>query len=876
MHQMSGRVVGSGAKGAPVFEAMEPRLLLDSHPLITEFMASNGSYLETRIRADAGDPFEGEPDTPDWIEIYNPTDSAVSLDGYFLTDDAEDPAQWAFPSGVTLASGEYLIVYATGEDITDPALDETGRYHTNFGLSASGGEDCVLSYYDTGLGQYVAVTEFLDFPEQERDISFGLYEDQDVTPIAPAHSLADILVPTAATSTSWYTEGYTPSGWMVGETGVGFENSIPGIFTTLYKAKSGVSVGDLAAAEAMIANPSQQAAVYTDVTSWVNFYDTGSGHGHDSASEVPFPGVSDADDYATVSVGEVTIPAAGTYTFAVNSDDGFRLTLTGGSVTGTYADGEATLGSDWFAHEAPRGTADTLGAFYFPAAGAYPFELVWYERGGGAEVEVWGAAGTRTSGPSAVELVGNTAEGGLEARYNPGAGGAAAGGYTDDIHTDIEAEMYGQNDSVYLRVAFDVTDPGAYDSLYLRMKYDDGFVAYLNGTKVAARNAPASPAWDSSATDVHPNSEAVAWADINISGHLGLLHPGTNVLAIQGLNAPTDDKDLLLLPELADIDSAGLSEFYFATASPGGPNLDAYVAVVADTKFDHDRGFYDAPFDVAITSDTEGAEIYWTLNGNSPLDADGTPSPDAVLYDAGDPDAVPHVTGSAVLRAVALKENYLPTNVDTQTYIFLDGVIHQPANPDGFPGSWGGTGADYEMDTIITEDPEYAPLMMDSLTSVPTMSLVMDLDDLFGASQGIYANPWSEGAGWERPGSLEMFYPDGYDAPDDGFQVNAGVRMYGGVGRREDCLKHSFRVLFKGDYGPTKLNYSLFGGDAAEQFDTIILRSNFNDGYSWHWGSPKDVQHIRDEYARRISTLLGARAPTGNFVHLYINGLYWG
>ncbi|MEA3368447.1 MAG: hypothetical protein U9R68_10085, partial [Planctomycetota bacterium] len=228
-------------------------------------------------------------------------------------------------------------VYASGEDITDPALDETGRFHTNFGLRASGGEDLVLSCYDMGLGQYVPVTEYLDFPEQERDISFGLYEAKDVTPIAPAHSVADIIVPTGPIP-SWYTETYAPSGWMVGETGVGFENTVPGIFTTLYKANSGVYLDNLSLAEAMIANPSQQAAVYTDVAAWINYYESG-GTGREPDNQEPFPGNTVGEDYATVSVGEVTITTPGQYTFNVNSDDGFRLTIDGASVTGVYLDG---------------------------------------------------------------------------------------------------------------------------------------------------------------------------------------------------------------------------------------------------------------------------------------------------------------------------------------------------------------------------------------------------------------------------------------------------------------------------------------------------------------------------------------------------------
>jgi len=863
----------------PAFEAMEPRLLLDSHPLVTEFMADNDTGLSTRVRDSVSNPFAGDYLTPDWIEIFNPTTGTVALDDYFLTDDAENPGKWAFPASTTLGAGEYVVVYASGENITDPALDETGRLHTNFGLSASGGEDLVLSYYDAGQSQYVPVTEYLDFPDQERDISFGLYEAATITPILPAYSFADIKVPTGAIA-GWNAEVFTPSGWAVGETGVGFQNTAPGIFTTLYKAKSGISLADLAAAETMIATPSQQEAVYTSADSVVNYYDSG-GHGHDeSALEVRFPGINVADDFAILSEGLVVIPAAGEYTFSVGSDDGFRLTIDGAVTTAVY-NSHLAAGGDSINYTGARGFGDTLGVFSFSSAGLYALELVMFERGGGAAVEMWAAPGSYSAWSSAFDLVGNTAEGGLDLCYNPGEGGASSG-YADDIHTDVETAMYGLHDTVYLRLEFDVADPADYDSLYLRMKYDDGFVAYLNGVKVAERNAPATPAWNSSATGTHPNADAAIWADINISGDLGLLHAGTNVLAIQGLNAPTDGGDLLVLPELADIENLGVQQFYFATPSPEGVNLDAYVAMVDDTAFDHDRGYYTEAFDVAITSDTEGAAIYWTTDGSSPLAPDNTPAAGATLYIEGNPGHVPHITTSTALRAVAIKDNYLPTNIDSQTYIFLADVITQPNDPDGWPTIWEGTtttadpAADYEMDPDITTNPEYADMLVDSLTSLPTMSLVMDIDDLFGSNEGIYSNPWQQGESWERAASIEMFYPDGYDAPDDGFQLNCGIRLYGGVGRREDCLKHSFRLLFKGDYGPTKLEYDLLDNGAVDSFDTLILRSNFNDGYSWHWGDPKDVQYIRDEYARRLSTALGARSATGTYVHLYVNGLYWG
>ena len=107
----------------------------------------------------------------------------------------------------------------------------------------------------------------------------------------------------------------------------------------------------------------------------------------------------------------------------------------------------------------------------------------------------------------------------------------------------------------------------------------------------------------------------------------------------------------------------------------------------------------------------------------------------------------------------------------THTYIFIDDVLAQPVNPPGFPDTWGVYSgdspglpagspviADYEMDPDIVHDPEYGPLLADALLSLPTLSLVTDVDNL-----DIYANPEMRGPEWERPVSVE-FWPA--DDPD--------------------------------------------------------------------------------------------------------------
>ena len=89
------------------------------------------------------------------------------------------------------------------------------------------------------------------------------------------------------------------------------------------------------------------------------------------------------------------------------------------------------------------------------------------------------------------------------------------------------------------------------------MKYDDGFVAYLNGVEVTSANAPGRNGdlgtlnWNSLATTPHTDAEAVVFEDFDLTAHLGLLQPGTNnVLAIHALNQALDSSDLLILPEL--------------------------------------------------------------------------------------------------------------------------------------------------------------------------------------------------------------------------------------------------------------------------------------------------------------------------------------
>lgn len=421
---------------------------------------------------------------------------------------------------------------------------------------------------------------------------------------------------------------------------------------------------------------------------------------------------------------------------------------------------------------------------------------------------------------------------------------------------------------VYFRVPFTVAKPSAFSGLELGMKYDDGFIAYLNGVRVTSGNGPANAAWDSFSDGSHDDGLAVVFEEHDLVAHITDLVVGENVLVVHLMNTSAGSSDLLAVPELRGVEITDPSiggEGYLAVASPGSFNGDTFGGFVRDTQFSVKRGFYDAPFDLEITSQTEGAEIRYTLDGDAPTAVTGTVYAGPV-----------RIGGTTVLRAAAFKDGQVPTDVDTQTYVFVDDVVQQDAAQAiaaGLPSSWGGQSPDYGLDTRVTEGALHRDTIRDDLKTVPSLSIVMDADDMFGGG-GIYANPGNRGSAWERATSLELIDPEFPDGSKD-FQIDCAIRIQGGAFRSFGLsLKKSFRVLFKSEYGPSKLNYPFFGPDAAQEFDTLTFRMEANDGYQW--GNRTDVQYARDEWGRRTQLAMGWPAGHGRYMHIYINGVYWG
>ncbi|HKQ40632.1 MAG TPA: lamin tail domain-containing protein [Verrucomicrobiae bacterium] len=156
-----------------------------------------------------------------------------------------------------------------------------------------------------------------------------------------------------------------------------------------------------------------------------------------------------------------------------------------------------------------------------------------------------------------------------------GVGFEANTGYESLLALSV-TNMYQVNETVYIRIPFRVDNPATISALTLRMRFDDGFIAYINGHPVAWDNAPdpSTASWTNGAPANRDDGTAVVPANYNITPYLGFVHVGTNMLAIQGLNNGAASSDLLILPEiLATVTgTATFSYRYFTLPSPGEAN----------------------------------------------------------------------------------------------------------------------------------------------------------------------------------------------------------------------------------------------------------------------------------------------------------------
>jgi hypothetical protein len=326
----------------------------------------------------------------------------------------------------------------------------------------------------------------------------------------------------------------------------------------------------------------------------------------------------------------------------------------------------------------------------------------------------------------------------------------------------------------------------------------------------------------------------------------------------------------------SDADSGGDSEPGVNTELPAH----AYVRD-SSLLFDPPRGLFDDAFELTLSTDVPNGKILYTLDGSIPGDGNGSSYASSIS-----------ISTTSMVRAVVLADSVPQTVVQTHTYVFPSDVIQQgDERPSGKYVFW-----TTEMDPQVVGDPKYSGMIEAALKSIPTMSIVTDYEKLFGESGIHRGNNLMDGGrhsgddphpDWveEIMISLEMFYPADYPRKTSGgFQVLAGLKGQGGGGRwemGEYDHKQSFGLRFRTAYGFPSLKYPVFedaplnGDTEVGKYDKLILRAGHNKSWGATWDNDHSV-YTRDQLGRDIQIQMSGIGVRGTFVHLYLNGLYWG
>ena len=291
------------------------RRLLSLAPIISEVDPGNKSGIVDTLG-----------NTADWLEIYNPDPTtAVNLSGWSLSYEktgGTTSKTWTFPNNVVLGPGAFRVIFCDSNDTLTSAEDPLGELDTGFNLSKDG---ATLELINTPPTSTVVST--LTYPTLSSDTSYGPVETVAETDLVAAGATASYYAPTAAVA-NWNQPGFNAASWASGPTGLGY-TGVPGFATTLYRAN--ITVSSVATAQSVISTPSEQTSVTNETEGVLNFMDTGGG-GH-FGNDNPFPGMTvgaGLSNYVLQATGTITVTSAqaGYYTFGVNSDDGFSLTIT--------------------------------------------------------------------------------------------------------------------------------------------------------------------------------------------------------------------------------------------------------------------------------------------------------------------------------------------------------------------------------------------------------------------------------------------------------------------------------------------------------------------------------------------------------------------
>ena len=451
---------------------------------------------------------------------------------------------------------------------------------------------------------------------------------------------------------------------------------------------------------------------------------------------------------------------------------------------------------------------------------------------------------------------------------------------------DDETQIVSGISSVYVRKSFTITNLELMTELWFDIDFDDGFVAYINGTEIARSNILGeSPSFDAATVTTREAKMYQSGSPVRfpVNDFATLLTNGENILSIQVHNHNTNSSDLSLIPFLSAFYSGATNDGISPPSILGLQDPSLHTNFKLSSKgetliiFD-DSGNQVGFLEVAgISSDnsvgrslTNGDTVYYA----SP--SPGSENPDTLFtgiieseiafsHDGGEFDGqsvsvsgadigeeirytldatVPTelsglysgpiiITQNTVIRAKIFKANHIPSRTESRTYI---------------------TNTDH---------------------SLPIVTLVSEPANFFDTQYGIYvygpegnydpydlpffgANFWND---WERDVHFSFYEPNG----DLGVALDAGVKIFGNYSRNKD--QRSMSIFARGRYGFSDIEYPIFPQLDYDKFESIVLRNSGNDGMK---------THIKDVIATSLMDGSGIETQAYRSSIVYLNGQYWG
>ena len=194
--------------------------------------------------------------------------------------------------------------------------------------------------------------------------------------------------------------------------------------------------------------------------------------------------------------------------------------------------------------------------------------------------------------------------------------------YGNRVGLDVST-MRNSTESVYIRVPFNVANISEFEEVILRLKYEDGFTAFINGKKISSDNAPRTLNWKSGAPQNRPDSIATTPVEFNISGFSNLLLEGKNILAIQGLNNQVTSSDLLIHPEIIAYKKTEVKDTYgfMFQPSPGQKNNETVPGIEDGVLFSKPSQTFQTSLQIELKKQetaTPESNIHYTTDGTIP------------------------------------------------------------------------------------------------------------------------------------------------------------------------------------------------------------------------------------------------------------------